>query len=552
MMENREMDIEEQQTDEEEALAESVGRSSAMMSVLVMISRVTGFFRTWTQAYAVGVTMLASCYTIANNLPNLLYELVMGGMLVTAFLPVYMNVKRKLGREGANAYASNLFSLILLIMGGLSILCIIFAAPVVWTQTFSATKEFDFDLSVYFFRFFAIEIMLYSLSTIVSGILNAEREYFWSTAAPIFNNFVTIASFVLYAWLVPTNQGLALLILALGNPLGVAVQLLVQLPSLHKMGVRIHFKIDLHDPAIKDTLSIGIPSLLCTIVMFVTSSVQTSCEMQSSVSGSSVAYYARIWYTLPYSILCVPITTAMFTELSDLYAKHDMTGFRRGISSGTSKILFLLIPMMLFLIVFSTPLITVMAGRSFSADEIEMTASFLIALAFSLPLYGVYIYLQKICSSMRHMMLFATANILAGVAEVIYVMVATPRYGLNCSAWGNTVFYVIVDIVAFLELHARIGGTGIRHMALSAVRSLALGAAGAVAAFLILQLLGHFFGPTDGSMLKGILYSVIGGIPALIVTYGGAVALKIPEADAIGRLMNRFLPARLRRQRTAR
>ena len=66
MMENREMDIEEQQTDEEEALAESVGRSSAMMSVLVMISRVTGFFRTWAQAYAVGVTMLASCYTTSR------------------------------------------------------------------------------------------------------------------------------------------------------------------------------------------------------------------------------------------------------------------------------------------------------------------------------------------------------------------------------------------------------------------------------------------------------------------------------------------------------
>jgi len=84
------------------------------------------------------------------------------------------------------------------------------------------------------------------------------------------------------------------------------------------------------------------------------------------------------------------------------------------------------------------------------------------------------------------------------------------------------------------------------------VRALALGAAGSVAGFLILQLLGHFFGPTDGSMLKGILYSVIGGIPALSVTYAGAGALKIPEADALGRLMNRFLPARLRRQRTAR
>ncbi len=532
------------QTEEEaKKMDESVGRSSAMMSVLVIISRITGFFRTWSQAYAVGVTMLASCYTIANNLPNLLYELVMGGMLVTAFLPVYMSVKRRLGREGANAYASNLFSFILLIMGGLTVICIIFAAQVVWTQTFSATKDLDFDLSVYFFRFFAVEILLYSLSTVVSGILNAEREYFWSTAAPIFNNFMTIASFVLYAQLAPSNPGLALVILALGNPLGVAVQLLVQLPSLHKLGVRLRFHIDMHDPAIKETLSIGIPSLLCTVVMFVTASVQTSCEMQSSVSGSSVAYYARIWYTLPYSILCVPITTAMFTELSDLYEKHDMTGYRRGISHGTSQILFTLIPMMMFLIVFATPLITVMAGRSFSADEIEMTASFLIALSLSLPIYGVYIYLQKICSSMRHMMLFATANVVAGAIEVVYLMVATPIFGLNVSAWGNTVFYAIVDVVAFIELQRRIGGVGIRNMAAATLRSFALGLAGSVMAILILAGLNATMGPTDGSMLKAILYCVIGGIPALIVTYGGAILLKVPEAGTIRHAAARFIPA---------
>lgn len=74
-----------QSAEEEAKTRESVGRSSAMMSGLIIVSRITGFFRTWAQAYAVGVTMLASCYTIANNLPNLLYELVMGGMLVTAF-----------------------------------------------------------------------------------------------------------------------------------------------------------------------------------------------------------------------------------------------------------------------------------------------------------------------------------------------------------------------------------------------------------------------------------------------------------------------------------
>ena len=87
---------------------EGVGRSAAMMSALVILSRITGFFRTWGQAFALGVTVVSSCYTVANNLPNQLYELVMGGMLITAFLPVYLSVKHRAGREGANKYASNL------------------------------------------------------------------------------------------------------------------------------------------------------------------------------------------------------------------------------------------------------------------------------------------------------------------------------------------------------------------------------------------------------------------------------------------------------------
>ena len=75
--------------DEPQADAEtSVGKSAAMMSVLVIFSRITGFVRTWGQAFALGTTLLSSCYTVANNLPNQLYELVIGGMIITAFLPV--------------------------------------------------------------------------------------------------------------------------------------------------------------------------------------------------------------------------------------------------------------------------------------------------------------------------------------------------------------------------------------------------------------------------------------------------------------------------------
>ena len=232
-----------------ESTENQVGRNAALMSFLVIVSRITGFFRTWGQSFALGAGMVASCYSVANNLPNQLYEIVVGGMLVTAFLPVYMSVKQREGEKGASRYTSNLVSIVTLLMGAVAVLGFIFAAQLVWTQSFSATSDFDADFATYLFRFFVVEVVLYSLSSIFSGVLNAERDYFWSSASSIFNNFVITASFLLYAALVNVNPTLATLILAIGNPAGVAVQVLVQMPSLRKHGIRLTWHIDWHDPA---------------------------------------------------------------------------------------------------------------------------------------------------------------------------------------------------------------------------------------------------------------------------------------------------------------
>ena len=114
----------------------NVGSSAALISFFVIISRITGFMRTWAMAFALGSTMLASSYQVANNLPNMLYELVVGGMLVTAFLPVYVSVKDRLGVKGGNEYASNLLSLTFIVLGFVALLCTIFAPALIYTQSF--------------------------------------------------------------------------------------------------------------------------------------------------------------------------------------------------------------------------------------------------------------------------------------------------------------------------------------------------------------------------------------------------------------------------------
>ena len=529
-----------QTSDGDPSSAESIGKSAALMSVLVIISRITGFLRTWGQVFAMGVTVTASCYTVANNLPNQLYELVMGGMLVTAFLPVYLSVKRDEGREAANLYTSNLISLVFLIMGAVCLLGIIFASQVVWTQSFGANHEFDHGLAVYFFRFFAIEVVLYALSTIVSGVLNAERDYLMSSAAPIFNNVVVTASFFLYAFLLPHNMTLALLVLALGNPLGVLIQVLIQLPSLKRHGVTLKFYVDVRDVHLKETLSIGVPSLIVTVVMFVTVSVQTSSALSVSVAGSSIAYYTRLWYTLPYSILAIPITTAMFTELSERVSHHDMDGYVRGVILGSSEIAFFLIPCALLLIVFARPLIVILAAGKLSQGDIAMTVSYLRTLSLSLPFFGICTYLQKVCSSLRKMKVFAVANVIAGIIQVAFCLALTPVFGLNIVALSSLFFFIAVDVVTFVTLKTMLPQLRPSALILSSGKSLLLGVAGSAVGMGLLQLLSRSAGDIGLSVGKSFLYCLAAGLPALLVVFAMAVAVNMEEAVPLKSMLSRF------------
>lgn len=526
-----------------EARDVALSKNTALISVLVIISRLTGFVRTWAQAYALGVTVIASCYSVANNLPNQLYELVIGGMLVTAFLPVYLSVKAKLGRAGANRYASNLVTIVFVLMLACTLLAAFFAYEVVFTQSFSAHKGFDVDLCVYFFRFFAIEVVLYALSSLVSGILNAERDYFWSSASPIFNNIVTIASFLAYAYLAKTNAQLALLILAVGNPLGVLIQVLMQVPSLYAHGISIRPYINLKDPQLKETLSIGLPSLVVMLCCFATVSVQTSQALSVRPEGASIAFYARLWFTLPYAILAVPITTAMFTELSADIADNNMRSYTRGIEEGSSKILFFMIPFACFLVIYALPLVRFMAAGNFTPDQLAITSLYLISLSLGLPAYALCMYLQKIASSLREMGRYAAITVFASIVQVLVCLYLTSWGGLFIVGFSSCIMFLVVDISCFIWLFRKFSTLSLRALISTIIRAGLLGCVGSLSGIGVLVLFRAQDMLTSASLqlnllsLVGLL--VVSGGVACVVSFGGAWMLHMPEIQFIAHILKR-------------
>ena len=531
-----------QQAEESAQIAErSIGTSAALISVCTIVSRITGFIRTWAMAFALGSTMLSSSYQVANNLPSMLFELVVGGMLVTAFLPVYLTVKKKLGNEAGNEYASNLFTIVLVFLGLMSVLCIAFPAQVVYTQSFFSDQSEMAD-AVFFFQMFAIQIVFYGLSSILSGLLNANRDYLWSSIAPVANNVIVIISFLLFAVLADGNYVLALWIIAVGNPLGVFAQMIIQWPALKRNGIRLRLHLNLKDPALVDTLRIGLPAVFVMVCSFAVVSVQNAAAYAFADEGPSIIAYARLWYTLPYSFLAVPITTAMFTELSDMQSDGDMDGVKRGILSGTNQIMFLMIPFAMYLVVFAVPLVTLYQAGAFTEDAVGSISSYLCALALSLPIYGVHTYLQKVFSSLRRMGVFALINFFNSALQAALVALAAVTHVLPIEsiAWTSIVFYGLGDIVMFMYLRNRFGSFGFSSTLRTCVKATLLGAVGALAGGAVLWVLNTLVVSFAGSIPLAFAYVVCGGMVSLLVTFGLSYKLKVAEAGFVNGLIDKF------------
>ena len=515
----------------------TVGRSAGLMTVLTIVSRVTGFIRTWAMAAAIGMSLLSSSYQLANNLPNMLYELVMGGMLVTAFLPVYMGVRREQGREASNEYVGNLLGILLLLLCGISVLGTVFAPGFIWTQSFLSGDGGSMDTAAFMFRFFAIQILFYGLGSVFSGVLNAHRDYFWSTFAPVLNNVIVIASFMGFDPVsAQFGEHAGVILISLGTTLGVFVQMACQIPALGKHGVHPHIHIDFKDPALRQTITLGIPTLLATVCMFVSTSITNAAALVvQPETGPSVIAYARLWYTLPYALIAASLSTALYTELSHDAQEQDYDSVRTGISSGVAQMLFFLIPFALYLIVFARPLNMIYCAGKFDESGVALVSEFLIYLALSLPLYGVVVLMQKSFSALLDMKPYGRYCLYSAIGQAGSVLLfgVVLGYGMPAIALSYVVDYVILVGCSLWWLRRRLQGLQIKSILHGCFFGLLLGGLGAAVGAGVLWALENYVGALGGSILITLGYVCIAGMASLAVTFGLAIVFKMPEVSAL-------------------
>jgi putative peptidoglycan lipid II flippase len=520
-------------TNEDAKPQPSVGRSTATMSAATLLSRFTGFARTWAMGAVLGVTGLTSAYTIANNLPNTLFELFAGGVFATAFLPVYLAQLEKRGKDGASAYASNLLSIGAIALGLISLLATIFAPQVVFTQSFLKSDGFDVQNAVFFFRFFAIQMVFYGVGSIISGLLNAHRSFLWPALGPVFNNIVVIITFFGYPFIARFSPGGAMVWLAIGTTLGVVAIFVVQIPALIKLKIPLRFRVDLKDPALKDTLKIALPAVLFIIMNVIAVAVMNACSLSVTAKGPATIQFAWLWYQLPYGVIAVALSTALLTEMSAASAAEDWKSFRNNVRLGLRSTIFLIIPLAAIIFTMSNQLAGLYHAGEFTYDDVVNVAQVVAAWCVALPFYASYMFIYRIFSSMRDLNRFIVIDAAGRILLITLYGFFTTGFGLFDGLGligiplADACVYALLTAVMLFVLRKRIGTFGLTGIVFDGGKILLAALLANVIPFIF------SFGSYDQSIPVSLATIAVCGIFALAVYYVVCRVFKVPETELI-------------------
>lgn len=346
-------------------------RASGIMAIGTILSRITGFVRALLAVAVLGTALLADTFNVANTMPNILYNLLVGGALTAIFVPQL--VRSFSDDDGGQGFASRLVTTISLILLALVALGVLFAPALVrlYAPEFS-TPGFETEeaIAIAFTRYCLPQIFFLGLFTMLGQVANARGSFAPLMWAPIANNLVVIVVFtgmliVQRSLTLDTITDLQVQILGWGTTLGVVVQALILIPVVKRSG--IHLRLMFGVKGLGKSFGLAGWTLVYVLISqlgyLVTVNVATSAAVRSARAGITTgvgftpftsAYYIML---LPYSIVTISIVTALLPHLSKLAIQKDVDEVRKQLIRAIRMVGVVTVPSAVALLLFG-PLMT--------------------------------------------------------------------------------------------------------------------------------------------------------------------------------------------------
>ncbi len=431
-----------------------------------LASRLTGLLRLLALAYALGIGPFSDSFNLANNTPNIIYDLLLGGIISASILPVFVGHLAKDDDRTAWKAISSVFSvgLVLLLVGTL---LFELAAPgiihlyLIVNHTQIAAEQQR--VATLLLRFFAPQLLFYGLIAILTAVLNARSVFAPPAYAPVVNNVVAIIVFLAFAAI---KKSLALgtihvlspavLLLGIGTTAGVALQCLLLVPYLEKARARLTFHPDFRDPAIKEIRSISGWTVGFVGANQVALFSILAIAAASSPGTVSAYSYAYIFFQLPYGVAAYSIMAALMPELARSHSVGDLEKFRRRLGTGLRSSVTLMVPAALAYLAIARPMLNLLlAHGAANTSGADLTARALQGFALGLPGFAGYLAVVQAYQSIKNTRIVFFLYLLENGLNIVLAIILHHFYGVFGLALSLSIAYSVAFAVGLATLFNR-------------------------------------------------------------------------------------------------
>lgn len=513
------------------------------MTVGTVFSRITGVARLAAIVAALGVaeTRLTDTYNLANTFPTIVYELILGGVLTSVFVPVFVELLEKEGRDRAWEVASGIINLAVVVLSAITIAGIV-AAP--WIAKLYALRlegdqvEHQREALTFLLRLLLPQMVFFALTAITAGLLNAHKRFGAPMYTPILNNLAVVAVFVTFHQLygsvtLETVSSSQLLLIGLGTTAGVVLMAIAQLPFLRGLG------------KYRATLQFRHPSFgkLWRLSLFVIGYVVVNQIgyfvvqlLANEQQGGYTAYVnAFIFFMLPHGLFAVSIVTALLPGMSALAVARDWPGFAGRLSTGARATVFLVLPAAVGYFVLGEPIVRLLVERGVVTERsTELIAGVLRVFVVGLVPFSLFQLLLRAHYALQDTKTPFLVNCGAVALTTGLNVPLFHLYGVRGLAAGHACGYVAGAIAQERLLARRLGRGG--FLAGTAPAAGAAVAMGGVV-WLVLEVVRAL--TTEGTF-AATFSEVAAPVTAGAIAYlGFARLLRVPELDHVVALLRR-------------
>ena len=510
-----------------------VARNTLIFSIATGISRVVGLAREIVFASYFGTTPVASAYTLAYLVPNLVANLFAQSALSAAFVPVFTDLLQKGRRKEAIRLASTLFWIMLIGLGALMALFIL-AAGFVMPLFIGPKLVKETGLTVGLSRVLFPVILLLGLNGLLVGVLQSYDHFTIPAISPAVWNAVII---VLLVVLAPHFHGDdEIYAYAVGILAATVVQVLLAFGALGRIDFRLQVKIDWHDPRIRQVFMLMLPITIGLGIVNLDQLINSAFgSLVSNEAPRAIDNAFRV-YMLPQGMFSVAVATVLFPTLSRMASKRDPAAMRSAVGNGMRQINLMLIPAAAFMVVLPTPIVKLLFERGeFNARSTHLVSIALFWFAFSLPFGGLNLLLTRTFFAVQRPWIptrLAATNI---VVDIIVSIALYKPLGIAGLIIGTIAANMVMTALQFQRLREGLNGRleGAQTTMITA-RILIASALLAGVSWVVWKLLDELLG---GSLPAELVSVGAAAASGLFVYVRAVLAMRVPEAHQVGNLI---------------